>query len=131
MFLTSLLAMGFAALATLVITFAVLKFKDFLKRMKDKLKADSGQKIISVTEGEARKRLAEMMENQQKESTTMTMADLDALMGKNGLITGVVQADGTVKPEDIDILKADEIDDEMRNFQQVVNQKGGTLTLAC
>ena len=119
-----LLMIGAAILATMVIKLVLLTIKNLLLKVRDKIRASAGRRVFISRISKLAK---EVTAEAERSGNVHKVDDLLAELGDDGVVLASVDADNEVKSEEIEVLSAEKMDEQLNNL---LNKNKGEIVFA-
>ena len=119
-----LLVIGAAILATMVIKVLLLTIKNLLLKVRDKIRASAGRRVFISRISKLAK---EVTAEAERSGNVHKVDDLLAELGEDGVVLASVDADNEVKSEEIEVLSAEKMDEQLNNL---LNKNKGEIVFA-
>ena len=119
-----LLMIGAAILATMVIKLVLLTIKNLLLKVRDKIRASAGRRVFISRISKLAK---EVTAEAERTGNVHKVDDLLAELGEDGVVVASVDADNEVKSDEIEVLSAEKMDDQLNNL---LNKNQGEIVFA-
>ncbi len=119
-----LLMIGAAILATMVIKLVLLTIKNLLLKVRDKIRASAGRRVFISRISKLAK---EVTAEAERSGNVHKVDDLLAELGEDGVVLASVDADNEVKSEEIEVLSAEKMDEQLNNL---LNKNKGEIVFA-
>ena len=119
-----LLMIGAAILATMVIKLVLLTIKNLLLKVRDKIRASAGRRVFISRISKLAK---EVTAEAERSGNVHKVDDLLAELGEDGVVLASVDADNEVKSEEIEVLSAEKMDEQLTNL---LNKNKGEIVFA-
>ena len=114
-----LLMIGAAILATMVIKLVLLTIKNLLLKVRDKIRASAGRRVFISRISKLAK---EVTAEAERSGNVHKVDDLLAELGEDGVVLASVDADNEVKSEEIEVLSAEKMDEQLNNLLNKYNR---------
>lgn len=127
MFITILahiiVTLGFAALAALIVTIAILTLKKVLSKIKEKLSNTFGGTVVAIS----MERVANEAIKEAKEKNNVTkIAELEAMVNKPGVAFATADENGDIIKDSIEIIQSENNNSEI---DKLLGDNGGCLVV--
>ena len=119
-----LLMIGAAILATMVIKLVLLTIKNLLLKVRDKIRASAGRRVFISRISKLAK---EVTAEAERSGNVHKVDDLLAELGEDGVVLASVDADNEVKSEEIEVLSAEKMDEQLNSL---LNKNKGEIVFA-
>ena len=119
-----LLVIGAAILATMVIRLILLTIKNLLLKVRDKIRASAGRRVFISRISKLAK---EVTAEAERTGNVHKVDDLLAELGDDGVVLAAVDADNEVDPNEIEVLSAEKMDDQL---DSLLNRNRGEIVFA-
>ena len=108
-----LLVIGAAILATMVIKVLLLTIKNLLLKVRDKIRCSAGRRVFISRISKLAK---EVTAEAERTGNIHKVDDLLAELGDDGVVLASVDADNEVNSNEIEVLSAEKMDEQLENL---------------